>query len=187
MKNWGCRLEDIDAWFAQFTQDSVLEFLEVLGSTALRKLKLHFEVHGERLAPTLFERMAACCENETPFLPNLETLIIEDTALGFAPDVITQMLASRWDIETGDAYPLRECVIHTRGGKREGWAVTEVHGAALKACRERGFTVEFGVSTKASRRDMASSVTGSEWDEDEASEGEDSEEDAREEMDEEDV
>jgi hypothetical protein len=114
MEGWGCELEEVDAWFGQFSPHSVMEFLEVLGSTALRRLKLLFETHYERLVPRLFEEMSASSGEETPLLPNLETLILEDTALFFSPDVVIQMLESRWNAGLGDLYPLRECVVHTR-------------------------------------------------------------------------
>lgn len=153
-KGWECALRQFNVSLVGFRQEYLADWLKAPEMSTLRSLKLHWEHHwvvvDRELSSDLFVAMTAT-QGKEPVLPKLRSLVVEDTPLGFSPDVIIRMLASRWD--DGADFPLKSCVVNARVSENTVWHVTEEHEAALRRWRERGYTVELGISASAAEEE----------------------------------
>ncbi|KAJ3549204.1 hypothetical protein NMY22_g982 [Coprinellus aureogranulatus] len=145
---WGCdELEELDVWIGLIEQTSLIEWFARL--TSLRTLKLHWEFHSEGLKNDLWKAMTVELGKDT-ILPNLETLVVEDTRMEMGcTDAIIDMVSSRWDC--GATSPLKKCMITVRTYEEDHpyydedcdtdeWDYPEGVDTTLEEWREEGFT-----------------------------------------------
>ncbi|KAJ3538624.1 hypothetical protein NMY22_g5087 [Coprinellus aureogranulatus] len=136
-QGWGWEPEVLDLRLGSLEQGTIVEWLRNLPSVV--SLKLHWKSQGEKLLPRLFEQMTSSLDSDQVILPNLESLVVEDTLLQFQPDIIIRMLQSRWDATI--ASPLRACIVNARRSKNPHWHLTRDNKARLEAWKRRGYTV----------------------------------------------
>lgn len=144
-------LEELSIQEACITESDLIACLKILPSLRVLDLANLAWSNNASLGPELFELMTLIPCGSSPILPNLRSFMFQGSKVAFSPDVVVELLESRWGSLRAGSHPgvqnspLQLIFLYALKGPH--WVITTTHQLMFERWRAKGFSIAVTITS----------------------------------------